>query len=94
MRPFEVRLAGDYVLPPTVGDIVPRVSNGAQSMTSVPISHFHAIATPNVPWCRNLSGSDQKMADQLGTSCSRYAPKTAGLCNDSARFVFGANFEI
>src|SRR5664280_167116 len=50
-----------------VSDVELRKIPRSLGVTSVFISHFHAIATPNVLWCRNLSGSDQKMADQLAT---------------------------
>ena len=58
-----------------------------KDMTCGLISHFHAIATPNVSWCRIPSGSDQKLTDQLATSRARFTPKMAGFCCDIARFV-------
>src|SRR5664280_697129 len=70
-----------------VSDVELRKIPRSLGVTSVLISYFHAIATPNVPWCRNPSSSDQKMADRLATSRTRYTPKTAGECCVFAGFA-------
>jgi hypothetical protein len=63
------------------------------SMTSVPLSHFYAIATPDVSWRRKPSGSDQLLPGRLALSRAWDAPKTAGylhcFCERSADFTCG-----
>ncbi len=59
-------------------DLPPSGARGGQQVTSVPISHFHAIAMPGVLWCPNPSCSVVSELDLRAHARSRNAPETAG----------------